>query len=279
LAELTWFGLGGRARYVAHPAGADSLGVILRRALDHGVPVKILGGGANVLVRDDGFDGVVVRLDDESFRRVEIDGDCVRAGAGVDLMRLARRCSQAGLAGLECLAGIPGTVGGAIRMNAGGSYGEVSTVVETVAVVDPGHPLPQRQTLSRRQVGFGYRRTGLGSRIVTGATFRLRQEDPADVYARFKDLWRLKQASQPMADHSAGCIFTNPKDDSAGRLIDRAGLKGARSGGARVSDRHANFIVADRGATASDVLNLIDLVRDTVCDRFGTELELEIDVW
>ena len=276
LAGLTWFGLGGRARYLAHPAGTESLGQLLRRALEDGMAIKILGGGANVLVRDDGFDGVVVRLDDESFRREELDGRRVRAGAGADLMTLARRCSRAGLAGLEALAGIPGTVGGAIRMNAGSRLGDISQVVETVEVLGPQG---RRRMLTKEQVGFGYRRTGLGQDIVTGATFRLRREDPRTVYARFRENLRAKKASQPMADHSAGCVFANPPGESAGRLIDRAGLKGARRGGARVSRQHANFIVADCGAKAADVLSLIDLIRDTVFERFGTKLELEIDVW
>ena len=279
LGRLTWFGLGGRARYVVHPTGAESLGEILRRALESRVPVKILGGGANVLVRDNGFDGVVVRLDDASFGRVVIDGDRVRAGAGADLMKLARRCSRAGLAGWEYLAGIPGTVGGAIRMNAGGRDGDISETVETIDVLACDSPAVDRRVLSKQEVGFGYRRTGLGGSVVTAATFRLRQEDPARVYARFREVLRRKQASQPAADHSAGCIFTNPKGYSAGWLIDRAGLKSTRRGGARVSTQHANFIVADRGATAADVLNLIDLIRETVHERFGTELKLEIDIW
>jgi len=279
LAGLTWFGLGGRARYVVHPTGAESLGEVLRQALESRVPVKILGGGANVLVRDNGFDGVVVRLDDASFRRVEIDGDRVRAGAGADLMKLAQRCSRAGLAGWECLAGIPGTVGGAIRMNAGGRNGDVSETVEAIEVLAWDSPAVDRRIVAKQQVGFGYRRTGLGGSVVTAATFRLRQEDPGRVYARFQEVLRCKQASQPTADHSAGCIFANPQGDSAGRLIDRAGLKNTRRGGARVSTQHANFIVADRGATADDVLNLIDVIRETVHKRFGTELRLEIDIW
>ena len=137
----------------------------------------------------------------------------------------------------------------------------------------------RRRTLTNREVGFSYRRTQLGTAVVTAATFRLRPDDPAAVYDRYLEHWRLKKQSQPLADHSAGCIFTNPVGESAGRLIDRAGLKGASWGGARVSQRHANFIVADRGACAGDVLRLIDRVRETVTRRFGTDLELEIDVW
>ena len=276
LGDLTWFGLGGGARYLVRPADVGQLGEVLRRALAQGVPVKVLGGGANVLIRDDGFDGVVLRLDDEWFTRVRIEGETVRAGCGVDLMQLVQRCCQLGLAGLEGLAGIPGTVGGAIRMNAGGRHGEIGDVVKTVEVLAPGLG---RRTLTREQVGFGYRQTELGDSVVTAVTLGLAGGDPDEVYDRFKTIRQSKKDSQPMGERSAGCIFANPPGDSAGRLIDRAGLKGTRHGGAQVSRRHANFIVADRGATASDVLHLIDLIRETVGKQFGTELELEIDIW
>jgi len=276
LAGLTWFGLGGRARWLAHPADPADLGRLLQQALASGIPVKILGGGANVLVRDDGFDGIVVRLDQGAFRRVVFDGERVHAGAGADLMPLVRDCCRRGLAGLEGLAGIPGTVGGALHMNAGGRFGDISRCVETVDVIDTdGQP----RQLSPAEVGFAYRRTNLGGRTVTGTTLRLSRDHPNTVYARFREYWRIKKEAQPLADHSAGCVFTNPPGDSAGRLIDSAGLKGTRCGGARVSDRHANFIVADEGATATDVLRLIERIRQTVRRQHGTELELEIDVW
>ncbi len=276
LSDLTWFRLGGPARRVAHPNCARELGGIFRRALEAGVPVKVLGGGANVLVRDDGFDGLVIRLDEDVFQQVRLDGETVRAGAGADLLKVVRLCCRLGLSGLEGLAGVPGTVGGAIRMNAGGRHGEIGRVVESVDIVDADGSV---RHLAKAEVGFGYRRTALDGCLVTGATLRLRADDPGRVYGEFKELWRAKKRSQPIAEHSAGCIFTNPPDESAGRLIDRAGLKGARCGGAAVSDKHANFIVGQRGATAGDVLQLIDRVRNTVSAKFGTDLELEIDVW
>ncbi len=278
LAGLTWFHLGGPAAHMVHPDGSAQLGDILRRARAEGVLVKVLGGGANILVRDDGFDGLVIRLDGEAFQKVVIDGDRVRAGAGASLVRLVRHCSRIGLAGLEGLAGVPGTVGGGIRMNAGGRHGEIGDVVESVEVVDPDLHC-DRRVLSRAEAGFAYRRTALGDALVVGATLKLRRDDPRRVYARFRDIWRQKRESQPLGEHSAGCIFTNPPGDSAGRLIDQAGLKGETIGRAHVSRRHANFIIGDQGATADQVLRLIDRVRQRVRDRFGTELELEIDVW
>ncbi|MFQ5490809.1 MAG: UDP-N-acetylmuramate dehydrogenase [Phycisphaerae bacterium] len=276
LAEMTWFGLGGPARFLARPNDDEQLGRVLDRASQQGQEVKVLGRGANILVSDNGFDGLVVRLDSPAFGRTEQQAGRVVAGAGVDLMRLVRTCSRKGLAGLEQLAGIPGTVGGAIRMNAGGRYGEIGDAVEWIEVLDVNG---QRRRLDKSEVGFGYRRTALGDVVITAACFGLEPADPDEVYRRFLEYWRTKKASQPMADHSAGCIFTNPPGDSAGRIIDRAGLKGRRCGRARVSERHANFIVADKGAKADDVLRLIDQVRTSVLKQFGTLLQLEIDVW
>ena len=276
LAQLTWFGLGGAARYLVHPESSEDLGRLLERALAAGVPIKVLGDGANVLIRDDGFDGVVIRLDRGRFQDVRIDGTKVRAGGGADLMKLVRQCCRQGLAGLESLAGVPGSVGGAIRMNAGGKYGQIADVVETVEVVDPDGC---RRVLPRDQVGFGYRCARLGSSVVVGATFALWQEEPKKVYQRYRNVWAEKHRVQPLKVRSAGCTFKNPAGDSAGRLIDSAGFKGVRHGGAVVSSRHANFIEAQDGATAADVLWLIDQIRNQVRRQFNTELELEIDVW
>lgn len=276
LGPMTWYRLGGKARYLFRPDDVDGLSRLVRRARDAEVPLKVLGAGANVLIRDDGFDGVVVRLDREAFRSVERNGSRVRAGAGVDLMNLARRCSESGLSGMEGLAGIPASVGGALRMNAGGRFGEIGQVVHGATVLSPAGEVEQ---WSREQIGFGYRASKLGDRIVLTADFDLIPADPLETRRRFDECFAYKRATQPLSEKSAGCVFKNPPGHSAGALIDRAGLKGARCGAAQVSQRHANFIVADRGARASDVIRLIDLVRDRVLAEFDTELEVEIDIW
>ncbi len=272
----TWFRVGGRARHLIHPRDAAELASVLCHVREKGAPWKVLGSGANVLVSDDGFDGVVVRLDGEEFRRIERNGSTLKVGAGVDLIPLARRCSEQGLAGLECMAGIPAGVGGAVRMNAGGRFGDFGGVVREIEVVTRDGEL---ETRSHERIGFGYRRSSVGDAVVVSATLDLKKDDPAATRARFDECFEYKRASQPLAEKSAGCVFKNPDGLSAGALIDRAGLKGASYGGAQVSDRHANFIIARDGATASDVLHLIDMVRDRVRTAFGTELELEIDVW
>lgn len=248
----------------------------MRRVRSEGLALKVLGEGANVLIDDDGFDGVVVRLDRASFRQVRREGDRLHVGAGVDLMPLSRQCSEQGWSGLEGMAGIPATVGGAVRMNAGGKFGNFGDVIAEADVVGADG---RAERWDRSRLGFGYRASAVQDEIVTGARLTLHEADPAECTARYRTYWRLKRESQPISECSAGCVFKNPPGQSAGALIDRAGLKGARIGGARVSERHANFIVAEHGAKTADVLRLIDLIRTQVAREFATELETEVDVW
>ncbi len=276
LGRLTWFKLGGRARYLFRPRSAERLAKLVVRAAHEQIPVKVLGAGANVLVSDDGFDGVVVRLDQPAFRTVEWHETSADVGAGVDLMPLAKECCSRGLAGLECMAGIPATVGGAIKMNAGGRFGEFGDAVREVDLLGSDGAV---ETWSHDRIGFGYRRTHLQDEIVLSARLEFSEDDPDRVKQTFDGCFDYKSRSQPLRDDSAGCIFKNPEGRSAGALIDRAGLKGVGCGQAYVSHCHANFIVTRNGATASDVLRLVDLIRERVFSLFGTLLELEVDVW
>ena len=276
LSPLTCFKLGGCARHVYRPADADQLARMIGWAHGDGVTTRVLGGGANVLIRDDGVDGIVIRLDEPVFKTIAFDGERVTAAGGADLGRLGRECARRGLSGLEGLAGIPGTVGGAIRTNAGGKLGAIGDVVSSVRLLVPDGKI---EMLPAEQLGFGYRRSNVGRRIVLSAELRLRQDNPRRVTARIDEIWAAKKASQPYAENSAGCVFKNPPGESAGQLIDQAGMKGESVGAAAVSHEHANFIVARNGATADDVLRLIERISETVRRRFGIELELEIDVW
>ncbi|GMV98005.1 MAG: UDP-N-acetylmuramate dehydrogenase [Phycisphaerae bacterium] len=292
LGPLTYFGLGGPARWLVRPRSLVELAEVTRRCRQESVPLRVLGRGANLLVGDDGVDGVVLRLeapafkvvnwradrkgDSEGLTRPDADAAVVTAGAGTDMARLSLDAVRRGLAGLECMAGIPGTLGGIIRMNAGGRFGQIADAVRDVTAVDADGEV---RRLSRDEVGFGYRHTELGGAVVCGATLLLRREDEARLRKRHAEIWNYKKASQPLADSSAGCVFKNPPGASAGRLIDQAGLKGYRVGGASVSPQHANFIVAGEGATAGDVLAVIRHVRRTVAERTGVALELEIEVW
>ncbi|MCO6436950.1 MAG: UDP-N-acetylmuramate dehydrogenase [Phycisphaerae bacterium] len=276
LGPLTWFRVGGRAEMLCRPHSVNALAEIVRRAREQDVPVRILGAGANVLVSDDGVDGVVVRLDSAAFREVRSEGDALRVGAGVDLIPFARRCSRSGLSGLECMAGIPASIGGAVRMNAGGRFGEIKDVVREVEVLTAeGH----RQCWPAERVGFGYRHTNLRDEIVLSATVELRRDDPERVSGRFDECHAYKQKSQPLSQQSAGCIFRNPPGASAGALIDQAGLKGRNCGGARVSEIHANFIVAEPDTRVADILRLIELIREQVRRCFSVELQPEVEIW
>jgi UDP-N-acetylmuramate dehydrogenase len=258
------------------PADETQLAHMLQRVRQEEVPSRVLGGGANVLIRDDGVNGLVIRLNEPAFREIRCDGDRVTAAGGVDLMKLSLYCSRRGLAGLEFLAGIPGTVGGAIRMNAGGRFGQMSDVVQSVRLMTPEGVL---ETRAAADIGFSYRRSEIGPRVVMSADLQLRVDDPKQVMARFHEIWNFKKSTQPLGENSAGCIFKNPTGQSAGKLIDQAGLKGATEGGAAVSVEHANFIITRQGATANDVLRLVDRIKARVRAEFGVELELEIDVW
>jgi len=276
LAPMTWFKLGGCARYLFRPRDVAELAALVARARGEDVPVRVLGAGANVLISDDGVDGVVVRLDQPAFCGVRRRGHEVDVGAGVNLMPFSRDCSERGWSGMQCLAGIPATIGGAVRMNAGGRFGDISAVVQGVDVLDPDGGV---ERWGHDRIEFGYRRSNLGGRIALSATLALREDDPGRVRREYEECFAYKRKSQPMADRSAGCIFKNPEGRSAGALIDQAGLKGTMVGGARVSERHANFIVTERGATASDVMHLIDVIRDRVLRVFQTLLEPEIEFW
>lgn len=277
LREHTWYRLGGPARWFLTPLDEDQLLEIPLLCRDAGLPWRVLGSGANVLVRDAGFDGAVISLRQGKFTSFDEHGGLIHAGGGSDLTKLVKFASDAGLGGLECLAGIPATVGGAVRMNAGGKYGSISQFIVDVTLMDESGAIESRLP---HELGFAYRSSYLAGKIVIAATLRTEPDDPQRTRARFKSIWNEKHATQPpLSERTAGCIFKNPPGHSAGRLLDQAGLKGRRVGGAEISPRHANFIVAHREATAADILALIDLATERVWSQFGIRLETEVDVW
>lgn len=276
MSGLTWYGLGGPARYLLRPTTEDQLTEIVHRCRENGVPMYVLGMGANLLVGEAGVNGAVIKLDGEHFSQIAIDGDRVVVGAAADLRRVIIRTVREGLAGLHCLAGIPGTTGGAIRMNAGGAWGDIGSLIQRVHVMDANGRVFCRE---RDELVFEYRRTSLADPLILGAEFQLTVSDPKHVLQQVREIWTYKKNTQPLRVRSAGCVFKNPRQMSAGALIDQAGLKGLSCGGAMVSTRHANFIVARQGTKPSDVLKLIAIVREKVFEKFGVHLELEIQVW
>ena len=274
LSTLTSFRIGGPAEYFVEPRNLDELVRLVVRCRDHDVPVRLLGGGSNVLAPDHGVPGAVFRL--SSLTGIRRSGTEIACEAGAMLPRLVRRAEQWGLSGLEPLAGIPGTVGGAIAMNAGGKHGSVASVLRSVTTLDRYGFVRKR---GPRKLGFGYRSSKLRPEIAVGATFGLIEKDPTEIADRRLTVLEEKARTQPLAGWSAGCIFKNSRDRGAGELIDRAGLKGERVGRAVVSAKHANFIVNEGGASSRDIRTLIDRVRHRVRKTFGIDLELEIELW
>ncbi|MHC4992071.1 MAG: UDP-N-acetylmuramate dehydrogenase [Planctomycetota bacterium] len=282
----TWYGVGGHADLLVRPRSLESLATLCKRCSRTGTPLRVLGAGANLLVADGGVGGVVVRLDASVFQEIKYnpDGDihALRAMAGADLARTLMETTRQGLQGLDHMAGIPASIGGAIRMNAGGRFGAISDNLRSVTCVTKNGDLV---TYPISELRFDYRRTNIPDPIIVSAVFALTAGDPVALRERVKEIFQYKKASQPLAEHSAGCAFRNPIDPvleqrvSAGRLIEEAGLKGEHVGGASISRQHANFIVTEPGATASDVLELMELVRQRVFDHCGLELEREVVVW
>jgi UDP-N-acetylmuramate dehydrogenase len=276
LAPHTWYRIGGPARWFLRPRTVEELSAASLRCAENNIPVYVLGLGANLLVGDQGVNGAVIRLDQDAWKRVEIKGAMLDAAAGVDMQKLVLKTVRTGLSGLECLAGIPGTVGGGVRMNAGGKFGDIGAVVHRVTVMAADGTVFDR---TKDDLVFDYRSTNIAAPFILGATFELDEEDPERILRKTKEIWMYKRNTQPLNAKNCGCIFKNPRGLSAGALIDQAGLKGMRVGGAEVSDKHANFIVAHPGTKADDVMKLVKIIREKVWEKNQIHLESEVKIW
>jgi len=276
LAARTWLRIGGPASYFIQPENVDQLADVVTRCRENEVPIFVLGSGANLLVDDAGVKGAVISLRQGDFAGTTFNNGGVRACAGADMGKLVLRCVREGRSGLEALTGIPGTVGGCVRMNAGGAFGDIGSAIESVEVMNESGEVFTRY---RDDLAFAYRSTNIAAKFILSAQFRLVSDDPQRILRQVKQIWIYKKNSQPLAHRNAGCVFKNPRGMSAGALIDKSGLKGRRVGGAHVSEKHANFILADDGTRASDVLKLINIIRETVYKRAEVYLELELEVW
>ncbi len=278
LSPLNWFRLGGPAQFFARPSTTEALTELLERCRDADLSWRVIASGSNILVRDQGVKGLVIQLESPSFADVAIEGNEITAGAAVPLTALISQAARSGLSGLESLTGIPGTVGGAVRGNSGGRQGSIGPLVHRVMMLDPNDG--SMRTRERDDLLFSYRQSNLDDGIILSVTLGLEADEPEDVVRRMRRIWILKKENQPYGHQSSGCIFKNPTPEvSAGALIEQAGLKGKKVGSVEVSDRHANYIVAQPGASSAEVLQLIDLAREEVMKRFGYELELQIQVW
>jgi UDP-N-acetylmuramate dehydrogenase len=275
LARYTTWRIGGPARYLALPADSEDVVRALELAQERGLPWIVLGLGSNVLVKDGGFPGVVIRMG-KGMDRFEMKGATAIVGAGMPTPILARRTAEAGFVGVERFVGIPGTVGGGIYMNAGCHGAEFAEIVTEVSVMDPRGKVKQ---LSRKQISFKYRSSNIDG-IVLEAKLVLGEESPTKLKELQGKLFRWRKAGTPFDQPCCGSTFTNPPGGTktAGMLIDECGLKGFQIGGAQVSTLHANYIINKGTATASDVLKVIDHLRKTVAKKTGITLELECKI-
>jgi UDP-N-acetylmuramate dehydrogenase len=279
LARLTTIRTGGRAELFARPGSIEELEELLAWAGAEGVKVGVVGSGSNLLIADAGVDGLVLKLDRE-LSQIELEGSRIRCGGGARLPTVSARAAQAGLTGIEFGVNIPGTVGGAVRMNANAYGGELARVLEWVDVVSA------RGTERRRpaDLGFEYRRSSLGEgEVVAQGSFALAPAEPSQVKQTLADMRARRKAAQPGGIKTFGSTFKNPSDPraegrTAGQLLEAAGLRGLRIGGASFSAKHANFIVNHGEASTADVVALIAEGRRRVKDRFGVELEPEVQV-
>ena len=274
LATLTWFRVGGVAQILFVPADEADLADFLTR-LPADMPVHVLGLGSNLIVRDGGVPGVTIRLSSRAFGEVAFEDDArVRVGAGVPDTVLSRRAQAAGLAGLEFFRGVPGAVGGALRMNAGAHGGETTDVLaEARGVARDG----TRRTFTHADMGFSYRHSLVPEDIIfTSALFRGRPGEPADIAARMEAITAAREAAQPIREKTGGSTFKNPPGEKAWQLIDQAGCRGLVVGDAQVSELHCNFLINRGAATAADIETLGDDVRRRVRDASGIDLHWEI---
>lgn len=272
----TSFRVGGPADYMVFPQSEEQVEAVLRFCRAREIPVFVIGRGSNLLVRDGGLRGVVVKLAG-NLAQWEIQGRHVRAQAGIALRRLALHAAEAGLTGLEFASGIPGSLGGAVVMNAGAYGGEMKDVLVSVTVLDQNL---ERREMSPDELQLSYRHSILQDEkmLVLSARLRLARGEPGAIMRQIGDLWQRRASKQPLEYPSAGSVFKRPPGRYVGPMVQELGLQGVRIGGAEVSRKHAGFIVNRGGATARDVLNLIDFVRARVRDHFGVELEPEIRI-
>lgn len=273
LGAMTTYRVGGTASLFVEPGDEEELLEVGRCLGRREVPVLVVGKGSNLLVSDSGFAGLAIALG-PGFGTIDIDGRTVRAGGAVSLPVLARRTAAAGLHGLEWAVGVPGSVGGAVAMNAGGHGSDTAATLVAYRWVDLLAAEVHDDPAGR--LTFGYRYAALsGTDVVVSAVHRLEPGDPAEGKATIEEIVRWRRANQP-GGSNAGSVFTNPPDDSAGRLIDACGLKGFRIGSAEVSLKHANFIQADHGGSADDVRRVIDHVQEVVRRETGVDLRIEL---
>ncbi len=276
LSNHTTLGVGGPADLWIEPQDVEQLRKIIRYCRELRLPYLVIGKGSNILFSDKGFAGVLICLNSEAFTRIEIEGDCISSAAGAPLNNLINQARTCGLGGLEFLAGIPATCGGALMMNAGNRKEHIGSLVKSVTVMDGKGEI---RRLNKKQLRFGYRHTNLNRYIVLEAQLRLVKRNPKKIKENIARFLEQKRRTQDLAVKSAGCIFRNPRHRlSAAEMIAACGLKRRRKGGAEISGKHANFIINRNSARAQDILYLIDLAQEKVKEGFAVCLQPEVKI-
>lgn len=276
LAPHTHLKIGGPAEFLVQPRTVEELKAVLAACEKDKVPVRMLGGGCNLLVRDDPVPGAVLRLTAPAFTFLERDGRRVVAGGGGPLFDLVAFAVQNGLAGLETLVGIRGSVGGSVRCNVGDRAGEISQTVARVTVLTEAGAV---QVRNRDELTFAEHRSDLDEPVILSVEFELDPEAPAALLKRLRKAWVVRKSTEPLSFQAAVRLFRNPPGQSAAALIDRAGLAKFAVGRAELSERNANYVVAHTGTIAADILQLMDRVAERVRERTGVRLERELHVW
>jgi UDP-N-acetylmuramate dehydrogenase len=278
LREHTTFKIGGKAKFFIEPKDISDLQQTLILLKRHRIPVFIIGAGSNLLIADRSLNAAVLKLGSPYFKGLIFRGNNLYVGAGANLNAVVRACAKRGLGGPEFLIGIPGTVGGALAMNAGQAKEgrSIGNLLEEITVIDYNGRIRQ---IDKKNIKFGYRSSNLSGYIILGARLKLVGKNKKEIAGAMDKYIAYRRQTQDYGRASAGCVFKNPGRSSAGRLIDLCGLKGKRVKGARVSLKHANFIINDRGAKAKDVLRLMGIVKREVKNKFNLNLKPEIKIW
>ena len=276
LAPMLWLGIGGPARYFAQPLATEELASLLAAASKQSLPIRVLGDGSNVLVREAGFDGMVLSLAAPQFNHCRVDGRRLVAGAGVSLGHVVMQAVGAGLAGVEHLVGIPGTVGAAIVGNVSAEGRDLGSVVAEIEVIDANG---QSQTIAGEDAGFGHRTSTLGNVVVTSVTLELREAESLNLSRRMQKLWINRRQQRPSDTQRIAMPFVNPDMLSVNELIAAAGMAGVREGNASLHSSSPEYLIAHDGATSEDCIRLLDRVRDQVAMQSGIDLRLNLQIW
>ncbi len=276
LGPMTWLGIGGAAKYFAEPTSESELTSFVKFCFDHKIPLRIIGGGSNLLIRESGFDGAVVSIGAPAFSKIELQGTRVRCGGGAKLSHLITHTVGAGLAGLEHLVGIPGSVGGALHGNSGTLNGDIGQRVHSARLLKHDGEI---ETYDGARLHFSTKKSSLDQLVILDCDFELERSDPAMLTNRMQSLWIVKRANQPSRTYAGAMAFVDPLTTSAAELIDQVGLRGSAEGSVQLSPTYANYLIAGPGATSDQVLALVERVRNAVFRQTGVQLQLHLKVW